>query len=127
MGTFTCVEEYLASLTGPLAEAGEKTRPVIDAVLPGAGAIWHGHPVWSLGATAGKTPVCLLKAYPSYLTFGLWRGREISDPSGRLDTRKGMAHVRLRTTADVDAELFTDWLRQARDLEPFAGRAERTR
>jgi len=79
--------------------------------------VWQGHPVWSLGSAPGKNPVCLLKAYNSYVTFGFWRGREITDPSGRMDTSSGMAHVKLRTTDDVDSELFTGWLKQARELE----------
>lgn len=117
MAKFTTVDEYLASLAEPLREVGETVRPVIDAVLPGAGAVWHGSPVWSVGSAPGRAPVCLLKAYPSYLTFGFWRGRAISDQSGRMETAGGMAHVKLRTAADVDTALFTDWLRQARDLE----------
>lgn len=117
MAKFTTVDEYLASLAEPLRGVGETMCSVIDTVLPEAGALWHGSPVWSLGSAPGKSPVCLLKAYPSYLTFGLWRGREVSDPSGRMDTAGGMAHVKLRTAADVDADLFSDWLSQARDLE----------
>ncbi|MBO0686815.1 MAG: DUF1801 domain-containing protein [Candidatus Dormibacteraeota bacterium] len=117
MAKFTTVDEYLTSLAEPLREVGESMCSVIDTVLPDAGALWHGCPVWSLGSAPGKSPVCLIKAYPSYLSFGLWRGREISDPSGRMDTTGGMAHVKLRTAADVDADLFSDWLRQARDLE----------
>ena len=101
----------------PLREIGKRTRELIDAVLPGAGALWHGHPVWSLGPGPGKAPVCLLKAYSSYLTFGFWKGREITDPSGRMQTGQGMAHVKLRSVADIDPVLFTDWLRQLRELE----------
>lgn len=33
-----------------------------------------------------------------------------------------MAHVKLRTVADIDGELFTGWLDQARDLETAAAR-----
>ncbi|MFG3696850.1 hypothetical protein ACGF5C_02855 [Micromonospora sp. NPDC047620] len=44
--------------------------------------------------------------------------REITDPSGRLvPGARQMAAVKLRTLADVDPALFTDWLRQAHDLE----------
>ena len=117
MAKFTTVDEYLATLGEPLRQVGETIRPLIDAVLPRAGAIWHGCPVWSLGSAPGRRPICLLKASPSYLTLGLWRGREISDRSGRMEVARGMAHTKLRTTADIDAALFTDWLRQARDLE----------
>ena len=88
------------------------------AALPGAGAVWHGHPVWSLGPAPGKSPVCYLKAYAGHVAFGLWRGQEIDDPSGRLTAgARTMASVKLRTAADVDAELFADWLAWSRDLE----------
>ncbi|MER5333422.1 DUF1801 domain-containing protein [Micromonospora sp. NPDC002717] len=115
----TTVTDYLAGLDAPLREIGEKLLPVIEAALPGAtGAVWHGHPVWGLGDRPGRRPVCLVKAYAGYVTFGLWRGREITDPSGRLvPGARQMAAVKLRTLADVDPALFTDWLRQAHDLE----------
>jgi hypothetical protein len=41
----------------------------------------------------------------------------IEDPSGRLESSGSvMAHVKLRAPADVDDELFANWLRQARRL-----------
>lgn len=120
MAKFTTIDEYLAAQPEPLRTIGETLVPIIDAALPAAGALWQGHPVWSLGAAPGKNPVCLLKAYTSYVTFGFWKGREILDDSGRMDTTSGMAHVKLRTAADIDAELFTSWLTRARDLEPTA-------
>ncbi|MCG5457340.1 DUF1801 domain-containing protein [Micromonospora sp. PSH03] len=113
------VDDYLAGLAGPPREIGEKLTPIIAAALPGAtGAMWHGHPVWSLGDRPGQRPVCLVKAYGSYVTFGLWRGQEIVDPSGRLiPGARAMAAVKLRDVADVDPALFSDWLRAAAHLE----------
>lgn len=112
------VNDYTAALDQPLREIAEKLQPIIDAVLPERGAVWHGHPVWSLGAAPGKTPVAFFKAYTSYVTFGLWRGQEISDPSARLEpASRQMAAVKLRSTADIDPDLFTTWLQLARDLE----------
>jgi hypothetical protein len=109
----TTIEEYLAKQPDVLRAIGEAMVKLIGTVLPGTGAMWQGHPVWSLGAKPGQDPVCLIKAYSSYVTFGIWKGREIRDGSGRLDTAKGMPHVKLRTADDIDTELFTDWLRQA--------------
>lgn len=117
MGTFNTVEEYVAAQPEPLREIAERMQRIVDEVLPGTGAIWHGHPVWSLGPAPGRNPVCLIKAYSSHLAFGLWKGRDIADPSGRLDTGKSIAGVKLRTSDDIDAELFTGWLQQARALE----------
>ncbi len=120
---FATVDEYLAALPTRLLEVGEKVRPIIDAGLPDASvAVWHGHPTWSLGDIPGKKPVCLLKAYSTYVSFGLWRGQAITDPSGRLEPgAREMAYVKLGAATDVDAELFSDWLRQARDLELSQG------
>ncbi|OKI67918.1 DUF1801 domain-containing protein [Micromonospora sp. CB01531] len=113
------VTDYLAGLDAPLRETAEKLRTVIDAALPEAsGAMWHGHPVWGLGDRPGKTPVCLVKAYPSYVTFGLWRGQDVADASGRLTPgARRMASVKLRTIDEIDPDLFAGWLRQAYALE----------
>ncbi|WP_433241278.1 DUF1801 domain-containing protein [Streptosporangium sp. CA-135522] len=121
MAKFANVDEYFAALAEPLREVGEKVRSVIDGALPGVeAALWHGDPTWSLGAAPGKAPVVFVKASAAYLTLGLWRIQEISDPSGRIQpmSRPGMGSVKLRSVADIDVELFTDWLRQARELEP---------
>lgn len=74
------------------------------AVLPGVGAIWHGQPVWSMGTVPSKVPVCLLKACPTYLTFGFWRaGRS---PTLRpIQTGQGMPRVKLRSSTDIDPAL----------------------
>jgi hypothetical protein len=112
MATNTTVDEYLAALDEPLRDVGQRLRRVIDAAIPTAtAAVWHGHPVWSRGAVPGRNPVCLLKAYRGYVSFGLWRGQEVADPSGRLEPgARDMAYVKLRTAADIDAALFTHWL-----------------
>ncbi|WRZ91891.1 DUF1801 domain-containing protein [Streptomyces sp. NBC_01007] len=113
------ITAYLNDLEGPLRDIGERIRPVIDSALPDdSGALWHGHPTWSLGDKPGQTPVCLLKAYKSYVTFGLWRGQEVADPSGRLVAgARHMASVRLSGAEDVDPVLFGEWLRLAVALE----------
>jgi hypothetical protein len=109
---------YVAALPESQRPTVEKLLSIIESVLPGAGAIWHGHPMWSLGPAPGKSPVCLVKPYASYVTFALWRGQELNDSAGRLEPgSKTMAGVKLRSVEDIDANLFTDWLRQARALE----------
>ncbi len=112
------VDEYISKLEPPLKEVATKARQVIDASLPDCHAtVWHGHPVWSVGADPGKDPVCLLKAYAAYVTFGLWKGQAVTDGSGRLEAgSREMATVKLRRVEDIDPALFDDWLRQARQL-----------
>ncbi|MBB4931293.1 hypothetical protein F4561_002113 [Lipingzhangella halophila] len=118
MAKFAIVQAYIDSLPEYQHEIADNLLPLIETALPGAGAIWYGHPVWSLGPTPGKRPVCLIKAYPGHVTFGFWRGQEITDPSGCLSPgTRGMASVKLRTLDDLDAGLFTTWLQQARKVE----------
>ncbi len=110
MGKIDTIDGYLETLPEPLQQIGSQLRTLLDEALPDAtGAMWHGHPVWK----AGPTPVAGFKAYPSYLTFMLWRGQEVSDNSGRLAAGSGaMASVKLRTGDELDPSLFADWLRQ---------------
>jgi hypothetical protein len=103
------VDEYIEALPEPLREAAAEARGVIDGEL-GDGVIWHGHPVWMIGTT----PVALLKAYTSYVTFGLFQGQLVADTSGRLvPAARQMASVRLRSAAEVDEALFAGWIREA--------------
>jgi hypothetical protein len=118
MAKFATVDEYVASLDGPFRDVAAKMVSLIDAAMPDApGAMWQGHPVWSAGEKPGKQPVALIKAYPKYVTFGLWKGREVDDPDGRIDTSGSMASVKLASVDDIDEALFTGWLKQARALE----------
>lgn len=114
----TDVDEYVEALAGALGVIAARARGVIEAAL-GEGRVWHGHPVWF----AGATPVVLIKAYSSYVTFGLFQGQLIADASGRLEPgAREMASLRLRSVADIDETLFTGWLRQvhARAVSPVA-------
>ena len=115
MAKYATIDEYIAAMPAPLADVAADARRVIDAGLDGAdSAIKWAHPTWSLG----KQPICYLKAASKHVTLGFWRGASIDDPSGRLETSgEVMAHTKLRSPADVDEELFADWLRQARELE----------
>jgi Domain of unknown function (DU1801) len=96
-----------------LFQYAEAARQVIDADLEdGEAAIREAHPTWSLG----ETPVCYLKAASTHITFGLWCP-SIDDPSGRLESFCNvMRQVKLRREADVDKNLFANWLRQVRAI-----------
>jgi hypothetical protein len=118
MAKYATVTDYVTAQPQPHRETTTALLPIIEEVLPDAGAIWHGHPVWSLGPVPGKSPVCFVKAYAGHVTFGFWRGQALSDPSGRLEPgAREMASIKLRSVADVDRALLTDLLRQATSLE----------
>lgn len=116
MAKHATIDAYIAALPAPLDAVADAARRVIDAELSGAGsAIRWAHPTWSLG----KEPVCYLKAASRHVTLGFWRGASIRDGAARLErTGRVMAHVKLRTVADIDPALFADWLHQARELTP---------
>jgi hypothetical protein len=115
----TSTDEYLAQLADPLRAISNELRDIVEAAVPDANAfLYYGHPWWGLGTAPGKNLVTYLKAYKAYVTFGFWRGQAISDSSGRLESGAGsMGQVKIRSLDDIDAELFTDWLRQAHELE----------
>lgn len=122
MAKYATVDAYIAALPEPLGAVATAARQAIDAAFAdGSAAIKWAHPTWSLG----KDPVCYLKAASRHVTFGFWRGATIADASGRLESAgERMAHVKLRSLADIDAALFADWLRQARAMtEAGAGGA----
>ena len=79
MPAFATVSDYLDSLPAAQREITDALLPLVEAALPGAGAVWHGHPVWSLGPAPGKSPVCYLKAYGGHVAFG-HADRAIVDP-----------------------------------------------
>jgi hypothetical protein len=110
------VTEYVAALPTAQREIADKLIHLISAAIP-TESVWHGHPVWRL--TPDSAPVCLLKAYSGHVTFGFWQGQRISDPSGRLEPNgsQRMASVKIRSTSDIDPDLFTTWLDQARELQ----------
>ncbi|MEV0650369.1 DUF1801 domain-containing protein [Phytomonospora sp. NPDC050363] len=113
------VTEYIAGLDGETAAVAAELRGAIDAAMPeGTGAVWHGHPVWSLGAKPGQTPVCFIKAYKNHVALGFWRGGELAAPGAALDVNpRGMGSLKVRALADVDTERFTAWVREALALE----------
>jgi hypothetical protein len=112
------MDAYLDNLSADLRPIGDRLRVVLDASLSRAtGQLWHGHPVWLIG----KTPVAGFKAYSSYVTFMIWRGQRVDDPSGRLEAGpREMSSVKVRSVDEVDEALFAGWLKQAEALEPDA-------
>jgi hypothetical protein len=105
------IDAYTAALPAPLRDVATVLRTLLDREI-GAdlGTIWHAHPVWKNGAR----PLAGFKAYSTHVTFMIWAGTAITDPTKRLHlSGSGMGSVKLRTPADLDATTFTEWLRQA--------------
>jgi hypothetical protein len=105
------IDAYTAALPEPLHNVATALRTILDReVGADLGTVWHGHPVWK----DGTRPVAGFKAYSTHVTFMIWAGTAIADPTKRLQlSGSGMGTVKLHTHADVDATTFAGWLRQA--------------
>jgi hypothetical protein len=110
----TTIDEYFASVPPALRDAAAAIRRIVDRCLEDAtSAVLWGHPTWSVGGD----PVCYLRAAEDELLFGFWNGGSLPDPSGRMQAHGSiMGHATVRSAADVDEELFSGWLREARAL-----------
>jgi hypothetical protein len=52
-----------------------------------------------------------LLAAKDYVTLGFFNFEKINDKQGKLEgTGKGMRHIKLRKTSDIDRSEFTEWL-----------------
>ena len=108
------IDAYIAALPAPLAEAARATRALIDRHLDDASsAVMWGAPTWFVTGD----PVCYLRATDAELLFGFWNGGSLNDASGRMKAHGSiMGHAVITGPDDVDADLFSAWLRQARAL-----------
>ena len=84
--------------------------------MPHPAALYHGAPTWSSTEKPGRQPICLAKAYRSYVTLAFWRGQRL-DGTGLEPGAREMAHVKLRTAEDVDAGQIAAWAWAATALE----------
>jgi hypothetical protein len=111
----TTVDSYVAAVPSTLLAIAATLQEMLSAELASDGTLWHGHPVWKIAGA----PVAGFKVFPSHVTFMIWRGSEIDDPSGRLrpSGSRGMASVTVADVGGIDGALFAEWLRQADDLE----------
>lgn len=109
------IDEYIATLDAPNDVIAEALKAHLDTGLPEAvGRLWRGHPVWMIG----KHPVAGFKAYPTHVTFMLWRGQSVNDDTETLEASGSadMATLKIANTDGFDGEVLDDWLRQAREL-----------
>jgi len=108
----TTVDSYVAAVPSTLLPVAATLLEMLCAELASDGTVWHGHPVWKVDGA----PVAGFEVAASHVTFVIWRGSEIDDPSGRLATSGPRASVRLRSVDEIDGALFAEWLRQADNL-----------
>ncbi len=113
MHRFKDVDDYIAQLSGWQAEAVAKLRAIVHDAAPDAEeAIKWSQPVFSKNG-----PFCYIRAFKKHINFGFWRGAQLTDPSGLLQTGgKKMAHVKVASLGDIRPDLFKDFVREAVEL-----------
>ncbi|GAA4317501.1 DUF1801 domain-containing protein [Flaviaesturariibacter amylovorans] len=100
-----------------ISEASEAQRPILEAVrrivhnsVPGVQEDYK----WSRPVFRAAQDFAYLKTAKAYVTLGFYDALRLRDPQSRLEgTGKGMRHIKLRTLADVDELLLSEWLRTA--------------
>ncbi|WP_353115933.1 DUF1801 domain-containing protein [Microbacterium sp.] len=106
----TTIDQYTASLPEPFRAVAAALRGAIDEALPDADSrIYHSHPVWLIGGA----PAAGFKAYARYVTFMIWNGAPIDDPSGELQSGARMSTVKYAELSGLDTGRIVDWLRQS--------------
>jgi hypothetical protein len=113
------VDQYIAAkMTGWQAQTAKKLLAFVLEAAPDANvAIKWGQPVFDLNG-----PFAYLRPAKAHLTFGFWRGKELADPKGLLDSEGArMAHLKLTEACAFDPRAFAALVKQAVKLNREKG------
>lgn len=102
---------YFAKIPAPLKAVAAQLRRIVRSAAPAASeAIKWGTPVFE-----HRGMLCYIRAQSAYVTLGFYeQGIHLADPKGLLEgTGDNMRHVKVRSAAEVHADLYTKWVKQA--------------
>jgi hypothetical protein len=104
------VDEYIAGLVPWQAEIVSRIREIIMNGAPDVKEKYKwGQPVYEKFG-----PLAYMKAFKHVVNFGFWRGADIVDPTGLLEgDGDKMRHMQLKSIDQVNADIFSDFIRQA--------------
>ena len=104
------VDEYIAGLETWHAEIVSQVRKIVVEAAPDAEeSIKWAQPVYEING-----PFAYMKAFKNAVNFGFWRGVDIRDPKDLLQgSGEKMRHAKLSNPADIDPDVFTDYIHQA--------------
>jgi hypothetical protein len=107
---FKDVDEYIARLTGWQAEAATQLRAIIREAAPDAEEAIK----WSQPVCSTNGPFCYFKAFAKHIDFGFWRGKQLTDTSGLLQSGgKKVAHVSISSLDDIQPQTLKAFVRDA--------------
>jgi hypothetical protein len=106
------VEEFVDRLDGPQKEIVEKIRAIVKGTLPQAiETVKWGQPVY---VYKGKNIITIM-VFEDHVNYGLFMGARLK--SERLEgTGKGLRHVKVYETNDVDEKEFARLAGDASEL-----------
>jgi hypothetical protein len=76
---------------------------------------------WGQPVIEENGPVAFLKVAKQHVTFGFWRGAELTDTNGVLEGGDRMKHVKIRSGDAFDEKTLSTLLRQAVSLNRKKG------
>jgi hypothetical protein len=118
MAKFETVDEYVDSLEGWRREVVSRLRDLIREAAPEATeAIKWAQPVYE-----DHGPFCYIKAFKNHVNFGFWRGADLPDPEGLIESSgKKMGHVKVGGAEEIRTDVFQEYVRAAVELNRTLG------
>jgi len=106
----SAVDSFLARVPAPVAELIAPVRQLILEAVPDVEEeIKWGFPCYSKNGL-----LCFIGAAKTYITFGFYRGDQLSDPEKLLlGEGKRMRHIKIESRNDIRPEIFRSYIEQA--------------
>jgi hypothetical protein len=112
------VDEYVASLTAGQREIVDALRELVRSAAPRATEVFK----WAEPVYESNGPFAYIKAHKAHVTLGFWRGAELMQSSSHLETSGSkMAHIKIRTAADIPKADVRRLVQQATKLNAIKG------
>ena len=111
------VDEYIKRVSGPQKEAACRLRELIMEAVPDA----EESIKWAQPVFESNGPFAYIKPAKHHVTFGFWRGAELSDPKAILEGGDRMKHVKLASAKDIDKAVLTAFVKEAVELNRTRG------
>ena len=114
----TNVDDWAKKLTGWQADALKIIRALVTRHAPGSTLVMKwGQPVWEQNG-----PFAWLRPAAKHVSFGFWRGAEMSDPDGHLEgDGDRMRHLKVTSPADLKTLPIEGFVKQAVELNGSKG------
>jgi hypothetical protein len=112
------LDEYIGKkLAGWQADATRRLVQLVRRAAPSAqAAIKWGQPIFEENG-----PFAFIKPAKAHLSFGFWRGAQLTDPTGALECGDRMGHVKLRSPEAIDERWLEALVREAVALNKKLG------